>query len=350
MTMAFDPTSSDQPDSLREFMEAQTDAESGNISLETPYARKVFDSIQNQDRTRALIATSFWQLFRFSDARYRVATELGVAESAFFQGDHIVVARSDISRFDLLVLTKQPISPRSTRVYLSSAEFSSAEQNWRASVQNPGPYNDPNLGIEVGRSKNPFSIVVAGMPPLELMKIPGKCVTIDIGGTGVGTVGVVAEDNHGRKGVTTALHVVGSHSAVNVDGHHGTIVTKDTISDSCFIEVSPTPSTRSVSNGVMKGILPRGQQKASFEGDASGSQQTVIDAWSLELPSIQGYNQLKLYTPKVTDPGDSGATLVTDDDYIVGFAFERSAFGANPSFSSWIWAHAVYHALDLKYP
>jgi hypothetical protein len=57
--------------------------------------------------------------------------------------------------------------------------------------------------------------------------------------------------------------------------------------------------------------------------------------------------QLTVRTDDVTIGGDSGAALIDSDDYILGFAYSRSAVSAPAAYSSWIWADAVFHQLGL---
>jgi hypothetical protein len=100
----------------------------------------------------------------------------------------------------------------------------------------------------------------------------------------------------------------------------------------------------------MRGKLPNGLQRASFEGAVSLERQTFINSWDLGLPTIHRAAQRKIYTPRDAQPGDSGSALITDDGYLVGFAFERTPRDSPMQFCSWIWADSVFHALELQYP
>ena len=59
--------------------------------------------------------------------------------------------------------------------------------------------------------------------------------------------------------------------------------------------------------------------------------------------------QLCVQTKAVTNYGDSGSALLNDDDRLVGFAFQRTAYGgrATVEFSDWIWAASVLNELGL---
>jgi hypothetical protein len=69
-------------------------------------------------------------------------------------------------------------------------------------------------------------------------------------------------------------------------------------------------------------------------------------------PGVWWYSpirQPRVYTPAVTNPGDSGAALIEDSsDLVAGFAHERTEAGAQLEWSSWIWADAVFTALNVQ--
>ncbi|MBO9573867.1 MAG: hypothetical protein J7497_16895, partial [Chitinophagaceae bacterium] len=102
-------------------------------------------------------------------------------------------------------------------------------------------------------------------------------------------------------------------------------------------------------NGVLSGKTPRQYEKAFFEGFKSGPMYTTINGWSPDLPFVTRYNQLKVYTGPITNPGDSGCALKDSDGNVCGFAFERSGINVNPQLSSWIWAESVFKFHNLKY-
>ena len=54
----------------------------------------------------------------------------------------------------------------------------------------------------------------------------------------------------------------------------------------------------------------------------------------------------RVYTEPDTAHGDSGAALIDEDGYIVGFAHSLSRYGP-PKFSTWVWAEQVYMAHKL---
>jgi hypothetical protein len=57
---------------------------------------------------------------------------------------------------------------------------------------------------------------------------------------------------------------------------------------------------------------------------------------------------LKLQTDADTDQGDSGCALRDENDRVLGFAFERTAYDDYPQFTDWIWAANALRALNLR--
>jgi S1-C subfamily serine protease len=56
---------------------------------------------------------------------------------------------------------------------------------------------------------------------------------------------------------------------------------------------------------------------------------------------------LRVQTGADTNTGDSGSALINQDDKVIGFAFERAAFGEKPQITDWIWAANALSALGL---
>jgi hypothetical protein len=95
------------------------------------------------------------------------------------------------------------------------------------------------------------------------------------------------------------------------------------------------------------GVSPRANERASFEGKASGPRVATIVGWDLSIFSNVRSNQRKVLTNPSTEPGDSGAALVDTVDNIIGFSFFRTGIGEQIEFSAWIWADSVYQAHGL---
>ncbi|RJQ24649.1 hypothetical protein C4565_09380 [Candidatus Parcubacteria bacterium] len=187
----------------------------------------------------------------------------------------------------------------------------------------------------------------------------------------VSTVGVVAEDESGRTGVTTALHALKprrsyqyssngfglieestqSHfdsETVLVNGKEGRLAAINDVQDSCFIlvELNQHIETHKV-KGVLADHGPGMGEVATFEGVASGKVQTRIVGCDLGIPYwIDPNKQLAVYTDAVTKRGDSGAALLNSINLVVGFAHQR--IGGQLEYSDWIWANSVFKAHGLR--
>ena len=344
-------------DDIASFVEKMTDTSSGELLEHAgPMSERLAKILGDGEKARALIATSFWECFVYSPAMFRTAENLRVGVGDLLTSEKLVVHRPTRNRFDLLCFVPPYESQQgtSTRVDPTAEELL---QGWNALYAGQRLDNwslnarGPMLAVEAMQQGSPFCIVATPPVPTEPTKPPSPCCEVKAG-TASSTAGIVAKDKSGRQGVTAAYHAVGSAATPTVGGRTGTKVSEHIISDSCFLEMSSLPGTGNRgSKGPMKTILPRGNQAADFDGYKSKLKDAVITGWSPELPNTTLRSQSKIYTTKVTDPGNSGSALITkDDDYIVGFAFERSAYGSPTEFSSWIWADLVFQALDLGYP
>jgi hypothetical protein len=215
------------------------------------------------------------------------------------------------------------------------------------------------LAAEVSRNgEQPFTVVLAPEPAYEHLSsafVPDPALLVDnlLGGpASTSTAGMLVEDvtQSGRSGVTAALHAIETATTVKVGPHSGTVLRYDDVTDSAFIELSPMPSvpTKTVKNGVMSGMAPRGNQQAEFIGSQSKACSTKITGWDSQIPNPSSRRQACVYTARDAQPGDSGSALTTDDDWVVGFAFERTKPGESPLQCSWIWADSVLNRLKVK--
>jgi hypothetical protein len=316
------------------------------------YTERLLRLVRDEGKTASLIATHFWRAFLASEAVRLTERELELPRGSLFFAEKMVVYRDRSNRYDLITLLPQLRGTRAKYVAPTEDQLLEGWYKWnRLRFAQPSPYNNPQLAIEAFRMGQPFELLATEAPPTELLHAPAHWCKVEGSGITDSSAGVVAKDKAGRQGVTAALHSVGHATVARVDGQSGHVVTTHEISDSCFIELSTLPSVGSKgSKGTLAGILPRGAQKASFDGFNSRHVDTTINAWSPELPDVHTYDRTKVYTKKDSDPGDSGTALITDDDYIAGFAFERSKMGSAFEYSSWIWADLVLQALQLEFP
>lgn len=185
--------------------------------------------------------------------------------------------------------------------------------------------------------------------------VPAWAVSVSTNG-GRATAGCVVRCNCGcgKEGVTTARHAFAhpaAHASVTVDGVSGLVHTDDAVSDSVFVEMStrPIPASSMGVAGYLSGVSPRLNAPASFCGATSGSVTTAVQSIDPSLLQVSRTNQSRVYTPAVTNPGDSGAALIEDSsDHVIAFAHERTPAGAFIEWSSWIWADSVFSALNIK--
>jgi hypothetical protein len=177
------------------------------------------------------------------------------------------------------------------------------------------------------------------------------------------TVGCRVMDGNGRVGVTTVRHAFDIGGAVatkviginvTVDGIAGTVVADDIVSDSVFIQLANGFPGNSFwgTNGWYQKFSPGLNAEVQFVGAISLHAKTAILAQDLSIPRWTKHCQAKVYTPPVTNYGDSGAALIHGeigkDDKLVGFAFERTGVGELIEWSSWIWADSVLRTLRIN--
>jgi hypothetical protein len=345
---------------LTEFVDAHGDQRpAASLSTKGRFSANILAAIGNETTTSALLATNFWRAWLASEGAERVLRDHG-ASSGLAGCQTIIVPRSNLSRYDLVVLDPGlPAESRPVWIDVSKTSHESALQfgAHRSMTQDRLRYiwtDAPRVTLEsFAGGKQPYCVVLASRPRSERLAVPGGALDVDSAATGQhSTAGVVVEDltRPGRIGVTAALHGVGPLAqTVTVAGQSGSIVRTSPVTDSAFVELSAAPScVMTPANGVMSGMAPRGSQSASFVGLTSRNRTTTIVGWDPDVPSPSGFRQACIYTGRDAQPGDSGSALVSDDDWIVGFAFERSRPGRNPVQCSWIWAESVMAALQVK--
>lgn len=323
-----------------------------------PATQMVYARVGNEGRTRTLIAGAFWRAFVSSNAYFRSLAMLQASSLAAAAGRYLMAPQRGSGRFDLLVLDPglpEQERPRKLeidrRIFPAGDVYRGAQLAELAGVP-PDLNNFSDVVAEAAFQGSPFAIVVAPHPPTESLCVPNPPLTVDDLAGSKSTAGALVRCNRlpGLTGVTAAYHGLAKGAGtVTVDGHAGIVVRTDRLTDSAFLEVPGlSPSVRVPPGGVMKGFLPRGLQRAEFGGVTSGSLSTTITGFNPELPNPSQNRQALVYTARDAQPGDSGAALVTDDGYLVGFAFERTLPGSQPEHCSWVWAQSVLDALDVS--
>lgn len=323
-----------------------------------PATQMVYARVRNEGKTRTLIAGAFWRAFLASNAYLRSLVTLHASPLAYTAGRHLIAPQQGNGRFDLLVLDpglRDTVQPRALtidqRLFPPGDVYRGAQVAELAGVP-PDLGNFTDVVAEAALLGSPFNIVLAPHPPTEALSVPQPALTVDDLAGSKSTAGALVRCNKrpGLTGVTAAYHgLARGTGAVTVDGLTGNVVRSDRLTDSTFLEVPGlVPTVKAPAGGVMKGMLPRGLQRAEFRGVTSGHSPTTITGFNPELPNPSANRQALLYTARDAQPGDSGAALVTDDGYLVGFAFERTLPGAQPEHCSWVWAQSVLDALDVS--
>jgi hypothetical protein len=342
---------------VNEFADQRTAKDLSSIG---PLSLRVRDSTGSERRTASLLATNFWRGWLASEGAEKLLRTHGASSAGLDKCRTIIVPRPQLSRFDLVVLDPG-LAPDFKPVHIdisASASLQGLQFGARLSVtQNALRHiweDAPGLIAEAFNDRQqPYSVVLASSPRFERLMVPGQPLGVYSAVTNENsTAGAVVEDLNkpGRIGVTVALHGIGTTAtSVTVDGQSGTVVRTSSVTDSAFVELPNKPSCSTLSiKGVMSGFAPRGNQKANFVGLTSTQRGTTIVGWDPQVPTPSGYRQACIYTGRDAQAGDSGSALVSDDDWIVGFAFERSLPGQNPVQCSWIWAESAFNALQVK--
>lgn len=170
-----------------------------------------------------------------------------------------------------------------------------------------------------------------------------------------GTVGVLASNALGQTVVTVAAHTVDPTSVnATVGTGQGEIIGHDPLSDSCIVKVSPAQAAAFTGKSITgpRKQPPPNYMQVEFDGHASGSVRANIISASPEIGlGIPGL-QLRVLTNPVTNPGDSGAALVSADGAstgeLIGFSLARTGYGSPVEYSVWIWADSVFSTHNLR--
>lgn len=324
-----------------------------------PVSKRLMSAIGNEGITASVLATNFWRAWLSSERAEALLRHHGASSAEMAQRKTVIVPRPPLNRFDLIVFDPglgTEFQPKSINLSgllrLPELEFGAR----LATTSNPLRHLWEDAPHAVAESflggDQPYVVILAPSPRVERLYVPGT--PLDVFDASIGqrsTVGVVVEDltKQGRVGVTAALHGISPAStSVSVNGKSGTVIRTHSITDSAFIEV-PNPSSIAVTaKGVMSGLAPRGSQNADFVGVVSKRRTTKIVGWDPQVPTPSSHRQACIYTGRDAQPGDSGCALVTDDGWIVGFAFERTLPGQSPVQCSWVWAESVMNGLQVK--
>lgn len=192
-------------------------------------------------------------------------------------------------------------------------------------------------------------VISSRMPNMVPLCTPASCLSISANDQ-VSTAGIFCFDKDGEFGVTGCYHGTGPiGTPVTVGLKRSQVKLASETQDLVFIPLGRhhnIPGLRG-ENGLRE--RPPAQSDAMrFEGATSGQVQTVVCSHDAGLNRRRPTLQLKVQTRADTNFGDSGCALIDEDDRIVGFAFEQTAYGEYPAFTDWIWAANALAALNLR--
>jgi len=206
---------------------------------------------------------------------------------------------------------------------------------------------------ERATGERPAEAPAAAQPAVASFAVPAPALAVTIPGDPrpLATIGVIGTDEHGRLLAVTARHAIAAAGtgtpAILAGGQPARIIGQDVLTDSCLLSLSGRPSSTRRCAGPLA-FAPQEHRPATFDGAASGPQQTMIRGYDLSVLTASPYLSSKVYTEADTVPGDSGAALTDHDDHLVGFAVSRTAFDAPFAFSAWSWARQVLSAHGLS--
>jgi len=170
--------------------------------------------------------------------------------------------------------------------------------------------------------------------------------------------GVYTKNSQGIFGVTICLHcfpnsyVEVEKTKVKINGITGTVISVHNISDSCFVQLDATELQildLLDAKGPLQGTTPREFEKCYFLNKEGTKTDTNVIGWSPDILYFDPYNQVKVLTNPITNPGDSGSALIDSGDNVLGFSFYRTEINAVKEFSAWIWAASVFKAHNLNF-
>lgn len=344
---------------LSELADTYLGSEPGvNLSDLGPSSVRLHEEVQNEAYTLPFIATAFWRSYIEGPAFTSALMTLRASRSAVRIRESYVVRHGNGTRHDLLVLDPDfPASePVAKQVKPSRVDIRDGwrrlwdHDHWNLPWTTLDVRPIPDATDEMMRVQQ-FGVIIAPLPSVELTSCPTPGWPISQGDEGqpAGTVGAIVRDGEGRRGVTAALHTLRGSDTVIVNGRGGQVVSRHEGSDSCFIELPHMDRPRRWFglSGPLFDVAPRIGESVRFDAIGSGRKTTTVTAWSPKVLMPQRFSQSRVFTPRVTAPGDSGAALIDSEDHILGFCLHRTAEGAVLEYSAWAWGETVLTVHDL---
>jgi hypothetical protein len=317
-----------------------------------------------QGAGESFLAGVFWWLFTNSDAYANTLYPLGVGSGT----RPVVVCHAGGTRFDLLLLDPQrndddwvavQLDASQTLFWMASPYVSEERLNRvlrRADLADAvAPETLLGSARELAASSQ-FGVAVVAAPE----EIPTCAVWPAVGvfkgnsDDPVATLGVYLSDEDPTATdtciATTVDHVLGiDWQGLTVDAAPLEVISRHHESDSCLLRLPKTLLDGRQRTGLKGPLLtvPVKFSTATFYGAVSGMKQADFLDWDPSIVDPVADEVVRVYTDAVTRVGDSGAALVDQNDFIVGFARGRTGLKAKVRYSYWTYALTVYLAHDL---
>jgi hypothetical protein len=192
-------------------------------------------------------------------------------------------------------------------------------------------------------------IVKTRKPEMVPLCVPWPHMAVETQGQR-STAGMLCRDAEGKLGITACFHGTGpTGTKVQIGLRSYEVGLWDAVQDIVFIPLGDDyniPDVAPVKDVLTDSEPPKGGH-ARFDGATNQEAETRIFSTDAGLLRARPSVQLKVQTRADTDPGDSGSTLIDENDRALGFAFERTGYGDFPEFTDWIWAANALRALGL---
>jgi hypothetical protein len=328
-----------------------------------PASARLAEVVAPLGSEESFLAGVFWWLFTYSEAYEYVARRLRASRKA----RPVVVSHADGTRFDLLLLDPRR-GDRSAAVWLKGDEtharfVPSALPRERLSTLAHRSGLGDSLGSETLlrsaeelAASSGFGVAIVNTPrEIPTCALSPAVPLQSADNSPAATLGSILTDVD-VEAVDTCLATTANHAldqrqnALTINGVLLDVVRRHNASDSCLLRVNRSILDGRRQNGLkgpLTGITPNLYRPAHFDGAASGIKRTKITSFDTAIVDPQADEMCRVYTEADTARGDSGAALIDEDDYIVGFAWRLSRYDSPVQYSSWVWAEQVYMAHDL---
>lgn len=350
--------------SLSALMDELLGSDTGRPLAEAgPACTRVVQAVAAPEAGQSFLAGVFWWLFTRSEAYGDAKKRLRASRRA----RPVVVSHAEGTRFDLLLLEprrRKRMSALPLEIVPSFRGFRLSDLQRLDNLLRRSHLDDAlesrtlaDSALELAASTR-FGVAIVNAPPEVPTCALSPAVSLQSATNDpIATLGSFLTDIEGTAVntclATTANHALGRRSrTLTIDGNALEVVRRHNRSDSCLVRVHSSILDGRQQSGLAGPLhgTPRLYDYATFDGAASGVTRTRITSFDTAIVDPQPDEMCRVYTDADTAKGDSGAALIDENDFIVGFAWRRSRYDAPVQFSSWVWAEQVYlaHRLSLN--